>query len=64
MYSGSIGKGLVVMFAYWGLQALNALLMFVLIGFVTMPLTWLAFMIWSPIDAARNANRPRGYLSS
>ena len=50
MYAGRFKTGLVIMFSYWVLQAINAMLMTVFIGFLTGPLTWLAFMIFSTTD--------------
>lgn len=57
MYSGNIGLGLGMMFGYWALQALNIALLFVLVGFVTLPLTALLTLILSPIYAAKNCHR-------
>ncbi|HSO40655.1 MAG TPA: hypothetical protein VLT33_49355, partial [Labilithrix sp.] len=51
LYAGNVGLGLGLMFGYWVLMAINILLCAVLIGFVTWPLTWLAFMIISAITA-------------
>ena len=50
MYAGRWGAGIAIMVAYWVLQAINALLMSVWIGFVTAPLTWLAFTVLSTTD--------------
>lgn len=58
MYSGRVGVGLCVMLGYWFLLFINILLCFVLIGFVTLPVTWLLFLIFSSISAAR-ACEPR-----
>lgn len=63
LYSGNIGLGLGLMFGYWVLMAINILLCAVLVGFVTWPLTWLAFMIISAItanNAAKAANAKAG----
>ena len=38
------------MVSYWVLQAINALLMSVWIGFITAPLTFLAFMVLAPTN--------------
>jgi TM2 domain-containing membrane protein YozV len=57
MYAGNVGAGLLFMFGYWFVQFINILLCFVLIGFVTLPLCWLAAMIASPILAANTASR-------
>lgn len=61
MYAGSIGKGLAIMLSYWVLQAINAALCTVLIGFVTGPLTWLIYMIACPATAWSSAQRANGY---
>lgn len=49
--AGNVGIGLALMFSYWALQFFNILLMFVLVGFFTAPLTWVAFMVASPLIA-------------
>ncbi len=54
IYAGHVGRGLLLMFAYWILQAINYLLIFALVGCFTMPLTWLLFIILSPIAAANS----------
>jgi len=63
LYAGNIGLGLGLMFGYWVLMAINIVLCAVLVGFVTWPLTWLAFMIISAItanNAAKAANAKAG----
>lgn len=50
MYAGRYSTGLAIMVSYWVLQAINAMLMTVFIGFITAPLTWLAFMILAPTN--------------
>ncbi|ERN51239.1 hypothetical protein M3689_13030 [Alkalihalophilus marmarensis] len=47
IYNGQIGKGLLFMF----IQFINALLFFVVIGFITYPIMW----IWGMVDAYRQA---------
>lgn len=49
IYNGQIVKGLVLI----GVQILNGLLMFLLIGFITYPLVW----IWGMFDAYKTAER-------
>lgn len=49
IYNGQIGKGLIMM----AVQVVNALLMWVLIGFITYPLFW----IWGMYDAYKTAER-------
>jgi TM2 domain-containing membrane protein YozV len=50
IYAGKYKTGIAIMVAYWVLQAINAMLTTVLIGFVTAPLTWLAFMVLAPTN--------------
>lgn len=51
LYAGNIGVGLALMFGYWFASVVNFLLCFVLIGFVTWPLTWIAVVITACITA-------------
>jgi hypothetical protein len=57
MYAGRFSTGIAIMFAYWILQAINAALLSVGIGFVTGPLTWLAFMILAPTNVLSSSRR-------
>ena len=57
LYAGNVGVGVGLMFGYWALTAINVVLCFVFVGFITWPLTWLAFMIISAITANNAANR-------
>jgi hypothetical protein len=50
--NGNVGNGLLFMFGYWFLFAINLALLLVAIGFITLPLTWLCFIIISPIVVA------------
>lgn len=59
IYAGNVGRGLILMFGYWILSFINYLLCFVLVGFVTWPLTFLAFAIFSTIAASNAAKRKR-----
>lgn len=59
IYAGNVVRGLIVMFGYWLLFGINFLLTFVLIGWVTLPLTWLPFAIFSTIAASNAAKRKR-----
>ena len=56
IYAGNVVLGLLFMFGYWLLAGVNVVLMFVLIGFVTYPLCWVAMMILSPILAANSCS--------
>ena len=49
IYNGQIFKGLIMI----GIQFINGLLMFILIGYITAPLFW----IWGMYDAYRTAER-------
>lgn len=49
IYNGQILKGLILI----GVQIINGLLMFLLIGFITYPLVW----IWGMYDAYKTAER-------
>jgi TM2 domain-containing membrane protein YozV len=57
MYAGRVSTGLALMFGYWVLQAINAALMSVWIGFITAPLTWLAFMVLAPTNVLDSSAR-------
>jgi len=58
MYAGRFGAGLAIMITYWVLQAINVLLMGIWVGFVTAPLTWLAFTIFAPTNVLDSSARP------
>lgn len=49
---GRVGMGLFIMLSYWTLQAINAALTTVLIGFLTAPLTFVFYLIAAPMNAA------------
>ena len=49
IYNGQIKKGLILI----GVQILNALLMFLIIGLITYPVVW----IWGIFDAYKKAER-------
>ena len=55
--NGNAGKGLLIMFGYWGIQLFNLFLMAIWIGFLTAPMTWLFFIVWSPSSAKADANQ-------
>jgi hypothetical protein len=50
--NGNVGRGLLYMFSYWFLQCINGVLLFFVIGFITAPLTWVLYIIVSPIVVA------------
>ena len=49
IYNGQIGKGI----AFIVVQSINALLMLIVIGFVTFPIFW----IWGMVDAYKSAEK-------
>lgn len=57
LYTGRVATGLVLMFSFWALFWVNVLLAFVVIGLVTMPLTWIAYLVVGALTAARGAER-------
>lgn len=57
IYAGNVAGGILMMLGYWLLTVLNVLLCFVFVGFITWPLTWIAFMIFCPILANGTAKR-------
>jgi TM2 domain-containing membrane protein YozV len=52
MYAGNVAVGLLIMIGFWLAMAVNIALCFVLIGFITLPITWLTVLIASPLIAA------------
>jgi TM2 domain-containing membrane protein YozV len=57
LYAGKVGTGIAIMFAYWCLQAINAMLLPLGIGWITGALTWLAFVVLSPTNVLSSAPR-------
>lgn len=57
IYAGNVAVGLLFMFGYWFVAFVNFLLLFVLIGFITWPLCFLATLIISSITASNAATR-------
>jgi len=55
LYAGNLAWGLALMFGYWIASVVNFARLFVLIGFVTWPLTWCAFAALSCWLAAQKA---------
>lgn len=63
LYAGNIGWGIALMVGYWLAAAINTLLLFVLVGFVTWPLTWCAFAVASCWLAAQKAKETQSGVS-
>ncbi len=60
IYAGNVTGGLLLMFGYWLSLIVNTLLVFVLVGLITFPLTFLVFMGISIVmarDATARTNR-------
>lgn len=55
LYAGNLAWGLALMLGYWFASLVNLLLCFVLIGFVTWPMTWLAFALVGSLLAVNKA---------
>ncbi len=57
LYAGNVALGLILMFSYWALSLVNFFLCFLLIGFLTWPLTFVAYMIIGAITARSAAEK-------
>ncbi len=57
IYAGNVGLGIGLLIGYWVLVAINFVLCFVFIGFITWPLTWILFMILCPLLAYNAAKK-------
>jgi TM2 domain-containing membrane protein YozV len=53
IYAGRTGLGVALMLSFWALFWANVFLIFLVVGWVTMPLTWIAFLVTGPLPAAR-----------
>jgi TM2 domain-containing membrane protein YozV len=62
IYAGRAGLGVALMLSFWVLFWINVALIFVVIGWVTMPLTWVGYLIAGSLLAARGVeNHNAGY---
>jgi len=64
IYAGNVATGLLIMFSYWTLSVINFVLLFLLIGFLTWPATFLAFLIVSTITARSTAEKKAAQASA
>lgn len=55
IYAGNVVTGLLLMFGWWLVCAVNFVLLFVLVGYITWPLCWIAAVIVSSLWAASSA---------
>ncbi|MFI7075494.1 hypothetical protein [Micromonospora sediminicola] len=53
IYAGKTAQGVVIMVSFWVLFWVNFCLISIGVGLVTMPLTWIAYLILGPVLAAR-----------
>ena len=53
IYAGRAGGGVALMLSFCVLCWINFALIFIVVGVVTMPLTWVAYLIAGPLLAAR-----------
>lgn len=60
IYAGNVAVGLLFMFGYWFVAFVNFLLLFVLIGFITWPVCFLATLIISSLTASNVVARNNG----
>jgi TM2 domain-containing membrane protein YozV len=57
MYAGRVGLGIALMLSFWVLFWINVALFYLLIGWVTLPLTWIVYLIGGALLAANGASR-------
>ncbi|NNE91217.1 MAG: DUF4339 domain-containing protein [Verrucomicrobiales bacterium] len=55
LYAGNTNNGLILMFTYWLTCIVNFFLIFVVIGIITWPLTFIGYLIWAIISAQKSA---------
>lgn len=52
LYAGRIATGILLMISFWMLFWINVVLVFLVVGLVTLPLTWLTYLVMAPLLAA------------
>jgi TM2 domain-containing membrane protein YozV len=57
IYAGRTGAGVALMVSFWLLFWINVMLCLVFVGFITLPLTWLAYFIAGSLTAARSVEK-------
>jgi TM2 domain-containing membrane protein YozV len=57
IYAGNTLTGLVLMLGWWAVCAVNFVLLFLIIGYITWPLCWIAAVIVSSLWASRSAKQ-------
>lgn len=53
LYAGKTVQGILIMVSFWVLFWINVLLVFLVIGWVTGPLTWIAYLVLGVVTATR-----------
>lgn len=61
MYAGRIGQGIALLLSYWVVFWVNVALLFVAIGWFTMPLCWIGYMVAGPLLAAKAVEDHNAY---
>ncbi|MGC5021225.1 hypothetical protein [Micromonospora sp. DT47] len=57
LYAGRVATGVILMVSFWALFWVNFFLIFLAVGIVTMPLTWIAYLIVGALLAARSVEQ-------
>ncbi|RKN47717.1 NINE protein [Micromonospora endolithica] len=57
IYAGRVATGVILMVSFWALFWVNFLLIFVMVGFATMPLTWITYLVVGALLAARSVEQ-------
>lgn len=57
LYAGRTSTGIAIMASYWVLQAINAMLIPFFIGWITAPLTFLAYLVFCPTNVLGSDSR-------
>ena len=57
IYAGNTLTGLLLMLAWWAVCAVNFVLLFLIVGYITWPLCWIAAVIVSSLWASRSAKQ-------
>ncbi|MBO4205419.1 hypothetical protein, partial [Micromonospora echinofusca] len=57
LYAGRTTAGVILMFSFWGMFWINFFLLFLAVGIVTMPLTWIAYLVAGSLLAAQGIER-------
>ncbi|MFV2010211.1 MULTISPECIES: hypothetical protein [unclassified Micromonospora] len=64
IYAGKMATGIVLMVSFWVFFWINVLLTFIVIGLITLPMTWVAYLVAGPVLALRATERYNSRLLS